>query len=500
MDDRLASIDLGSNTFRLLIGRVARHGDAIQLYAEDKLRELVAMANGLDEHKNIDDATIEQALAALRRFGERLRGFAPTNVRAVATNTFRVAHNAAEILPRAEQALGFPIEVISGQEEARLIYLGVIQTLPPSDRRRLVIDIGGGSTEFIIGQGSAPLELASLELGCTSWTRRFFPRGRITAAHLQQATLAARDAIQTIARRYRGAGWDEAYGSSGTAKGLLAVLTENHLSPHDITLAGMERLAGALAEAGEVRLQDWAGLKEERASVLAGGLAIMMAAFQELGIDHMSAGDGALRVGVLHDLLGRDSHRDQRDDTVRQAMTRYHIDGEQASQVHAAALALFDQLDLPPGPEAQDLRRTLGWAAQLHEVGLSIARNDYHKHSAYILEHADLPGFSRDDQKHLSFLARGQQGKLQKLHRYSPDRPHWLALCCLRLAVLLLRRREPLAMQPITLRAQAQTIALNIAPTWLSVHPLSEFSLRAEIGIWRTAGFTLTLNQIGPPA
>jgi exopolyphosphatase/guanosine-5'-triphosphate,3'-diphosphate pyrophosphatase len=496
MDDRLASIDLGSNTFRLSIGRVVRHGDAIQIYAEDKLRELVAMASGLDEHKHIDDATIEQALAALRRFGERLQGFAPANVRAVATNTFRVARNAAEILPRAEQALGFPIEVISGQEEARLIYLGVTQTLPPSDCRRLVIDIGGGSTEFVIGRGATPLELASLELGCTSWTRRFFPQGRITAARLRQATLAARDAVQTIARRYRRTGWDEAYGSSGTAKGLLAILTENHLSPHDITGAGMERLAAALVEIGEVRLQDWTGLKEERASVLAGGLAIMMAAFQELGIDHMGAGDGALRVGVLHDLLGRDSHHDQRDDAVRQAMTRYHIDDEQADQVRTTALALFDQLGLPPGPTAQDLRRTLGWAAQLHEVGLSIARNDYHQHSAYILEHADLPGFSRDDQRHLGFLARGQQGRLHKLRRYAMDRPHWLALCCLRLAVLLLRRREPLAEQPITLRAEAQTIALNISPAWLLAHPLSEFSLRAEIGIWRTAGFTLTLNEI----
>lgn len=500
MDDRLASIDLGSNTFRLLIGRVVRHGDAIQLYAEDKLRELVAMANGLDEHKHIDDATIEQALAALRRFGERLHGFAPVNVRAVATNTFRVARNAADILPKAEQALGFPIEVISGQEEARLIYLGVTQTLPPSDHHRLVIDIGGGSTEFIIGQGATPLELASLELGCTSWTRRFFPQGRITATRLQQATFAARDAVQTIARRYRRTGWQQAYGSSGTAKGLLAILTENQLSPHDITLAGMERLAAALAKTGEVRLQDWAGLKEERAPVLAGGLAIMMAAFQELGIDRMSAGDGALRVGVLHDLLGRDSHHDQRDDTVRQAMARYHIDNEQAGHVHATALALFDQLDLPPEPAVQDLRRTLGWAAQLHEVGLSIARDDYHKHSAYILEHADLPGFSRDDQKYLSFLARGQQGKLNKLRRYALDRPYWLALCCLRLAVLLLRRREPLAVQPITLRAQAQHIALNIAPAWLSAHPLSEFSLQAEVGIWRTAGFTLTLNQIDHPA
>ncbi len=206
VDNRLASIDLGSNTFRLSIGRIVRHGGGAQIYAEDKLRELVALANGLDEHKRIDAATVDQALAALRRFGERLRGFSPANVRAVATNTFRVARNAAEILPAAERALGFPIEIISGQEEARLIYLGVIQDLPPSDHRRLVIDIGGGSTEFIIGQHDQPLELASLELGCTTWTRQFFPLGRITEARMRQAVLAARGAIETIASRYRGSG------------------------------------------------------------------------------------------------------------------------------------------------------------------------------------------------------------------------------------------------------------------------------------------------------
>jgi exopolyphosphatase/guanosine-5'-triphosphate,3'-diphosphate pyrophosphatase len=493
MDDRLASIDLGSNTFRLSVGRVVHHGGTAQIYAEDRMRELVAMASGLDAHNRIDAATIEQALAALRRFGERLRGFAPENVRAVATNAFRVARNAADILPRAEQALGFPIEVISGQEEARLIYLGVIQTLPPSEHRRLVIDIGGGSTEFIIGQGGEPLHLASLELGCTTWTRRFFPDGRITDARLNQATLAAREAIETIAQRYRRAGWDEAYGSSGTAKGLLAVLVENGLDPHDITAPGMERLVAALVQAGEVRLQDWAGLKAERAPVLAGGLAIMRAAFQELGIARMGAGDGALRVGVLYDLLGRDSHHDQRDESVRRMAERYRIDAAQADQVRRISLDLFDQLGLAANTDTQELRHALGWAATLHEIGLAIAHSDYHKHSAYILEHADLPGFSRDDQARLGFLARGHQGGLGKVRRYAPDLPQWLALCCLRLAVLLMRGREAPSTQPIRLQARGQAIRLGIARAWLQAHPLSDYSLRAEIGVWQKAGFTMDI-------
>jgi exopolyphosphatase/guanosine-5'-triphosphate,3'-diphosphate pyrophosphatase len=496
MDDRLASIDLGSNTFRLSIGRIVRHGDAVQIYTEDKLRELVALANGLDEHQRIDAATVAQAVAALRRFGERLKGFSPANVRAVATNTFRVARNAADILPEAERALGFPIEIISGQEEARLIYLGVIQDLPPTDDHRLVIDIGGGSTEFIIGQGKEPLQLASLQLGCTTWTRRFFPNGLITKARLHRAILAARSTIESITHSYRRIGWQEAYGSSGTAKGLLAVLVENGLSERDITLDGMDRLASALVKAGEVRLQDWAGLKAERAPVLAGGLAIMMAAFQELGITHMGAGDGALRVGVLHDLLGRDSHHDQRDETVRQMGSRYQLDATQADQVRRTALALFDQLGLDDRqlPMAE-LRKALGWTAQLHEIGLVIARNDYHKHGAYILEHADMPGFSHDDQELLAFLALGHQGKLAKVRPYAPSREQWLALCCLRLAVLLLRRREARDTLPIRLTAQAQHITLSAPAGWLIAHPLSGFLLKGETEVWRKAGFVLDVTE-----
>src|SRR5690606_6800776 len=236
MDDRLAAIDLGSNTFRLSIGRVVQRDGKAQIYAEDRLREVVNLAGGLDEYKRIRPEAIARAVAALERFGERLRGFPPANVRAVATNTFRVARNAADILPLAERALGFPIEIISGQEEARLIFAGVSHELPPSDERRLVIDIGGGSTEFIIGQGQKPLRLASLAIGCTTHTRAYFPQGRITEARMRQAILGARREIEAIARPYRHTGWDKAYGSSGTAKGLLAVLTENGLSKRDITL------------------------------------------------------------------------------------------------------------------------------------------------------------------------------------------------------------------------------------------------------------------------
>lgn len=495
MEDRLASIDLGSNIFRLSIARVVHSGDTAQIYTEDKLREMVGMASGLDEHQRIRAVAIEQALQVLRRFGERLQGFPPANVRAVATSTFRVARNAAEIMPAAERALGYPIEIISGHEEARLIYLGVIQGLPPSEQNRLVIDIGGGSTEFIIGQGDRPQQLASLPMGCTSWTRRYFPQGRISEARMRRAVLAARSLLQGISSRYQQAGWELAYGSSGTVKGLLAVLLENGFSRQHITLEGMQKLRAGLVKAGETRLGDWAGLKAERAPLLAGGLAIMIAAFQELAIDSMRAGEGALRLGVLHDLLGRDLQRDKRNETVSLMSGRYALDSGQAGLVHELALSFFDALQLGEEPDGQDMRQLLGWAAQLHEIGMAIARNDYHKHSAYILKNADMPGFSRDDQHLLAFLVLGQQGRLAKVRAYAPQRLHWLSLFCLRLAILLLRRRRTHTSLPLQLEARGQQIILGVNTRWLAERPLSSFMLKSEAAVWRKAGFTLQILE-----
>ncbi|MFA5664662.1 exopolyphosphatase [Castellaniella sp.] len=498
MSERLASIDLGSNTFRLSIGRVVRQGNCAQVYTEDHLRELVAMADGLDEHQRLRPAAVEQALATLHRFGERLRDFPPSHVRCVATNTFRVARNAAEILPAAERALGFPIEIISGLEEARLIYLGVIHDLPPTNRHRLVIDIGGGSTEFIIGRGKTPVQLASLELGCTTLTRRFFPQGRITEARMQQAILAARMAIVGIASRYRHTGWQDAYGSSGTAKGLLAILRGNGLSQTGITASGMQQLRAGLVRKGRVRLEDWDGLKPERVSVLPGGLAIMIAAFHELGIDRMQTGDGALRTGVLQDLLGRDQHQDQRDETVRQFIRRYALDETQAGNVCRLALALFDQQAANADAiQRLELRRALAWAARLHEVGLAISRHDYHKHTAYILEHADMPGFSHDDQKLLAFLALGHQGRLAKVRTYRPDAARWLALLCLRLAVLFLRRRNATDIPAVSLQAVYPQVSMTLDAQWLAERPLTRFQLAAETRIWHKVGITLDIREAG---
>jgi len=493
MDHLLAAVDLGSNSFRLSIGKVIQNDDIAQIYAIDRLKEPVRLAAGLDHHKYLDAASVERAVAVLKRFRERLDGFHPNRVRAVATNTFRIARNIADVLARTEAALGFPIEVISGQEEARLIFSGVANELRPSANRRLVIDIGGGSTEVVIGKGYEPLHLASLYMGCVSYTQRFFPDGKITAQRMSQAKLAAGMEFEGISRLYRKTGWQEAYGSSGTAKGLLAVLTGTGMSRNGITLAGLRQLEEKLVRDGRVILDELPDLKQDRAEVLAGGLAIMLAAFQELGIETMAPGDGALRVGVLYDLLGRDSAHDKRDETIRQFIKRYRVDTHQSARVKHLALDFFGQAGLPETVATQELSRTLGWAADMHEIGISIAHADYHKHGAYILKHADMPGFSNDDQAVLAMLVLGHQGKLNKLQSYEPSREKWLALLCLRLAALLLRRRESPSTVPIGLEIDGQTIRVHASAAWLAGHPLSEYTLQGEMREWNSTDFAFEL-------
>jgi exopolyphosphatase/guanosine-5'-triphosphate,3'-diphosphate pyrophosphatase len=494
MDHLLAAVDLGSNSFRLSIGRVVQQDNVAHIYAVDRLKEPVRLAAGLGPDNILDEPAIERALTVLRRYGERLQGFDPDYVRAVATSTFREARNLEDILPRAEAALGFPIEVIAGQEEARLIFSGVANELPPSDSRRLVIDIGGGSTEVIIGKGFEPLQLSSLLMGCVSYTERYFPDGKITAERMGKAMLAARRELETISKRFRKMGWQEAYGSSGTAKGLFAVLTDANMSRRGITLDGLQQLTRKLISDGRVVVDELPGLKASRSSVLPGGLAIMQAAFEELRIESMMQGEGALRVGVLYDLLGRESKHDKRNETVRQFMRRYHIDTSQAARVRQLALRFFEPLPLPQD-DKEDLEKQLGWAAELHEIGMSITADDYHKHGAYILKHADMPGFSNDEQAVLSWLTLGHLGKLGKLRSHKPNRPQWIALLCLRLAVLFLRRRETLVRMPAEIELSQDDVVIHIKKSWLKAHALTEYSLTNEIADWSKVGFNLKLAQ-----
>ena len=494
--DTLAAVDLGSNSFHLEIGRVVDG----QIYPLDAVREVVRIGGGLTAEKRIDRATQAAALEALAKFGERLRGFPRAAVRAVGTNTLRVAKNSPQFLREARATLGFPIEVISGREEARLIYLGVAHAMPASSGKRLVVDIGGGSTEFIIGTGFDPQLTESLYMGCVSYSLRYFADGKIEKSRMKAAELAARQELAALVKEYREAGWDEAVGSSGTARSIENILRENEFATEGITREGLDRLRTLLLKTEEADPDRIAGLRSNRAPILPGGLAILIAVFDALGLESMKVSEGALRHGVLYDLLGRVQHRDMREATVAQFMRRYHVDVAQADRVRALALTVYDAL-MPGGDREEDPDRVmLEWAARLSEVGLSIAHAAYHKHSAYVLSNADMPGFSRMEQARLARIVLAHRGKLAKVQDAVPEGAdplaEWRLVFALRLASLILRSRTDAKLPFLRVATDAGGFAIDLPQSWLDDNPLSADALEAEAGRWKAVGMKLEVSGL----
>jgi exopolyphosphatase/guanosine-5'-triphosphate,3'-diphosphate pyrophosphatase len=489
--DLLAAVDLGSNSFHLQVGRVVDG----QIYPLDTLREVVRLGGGLTSEKRIDRATQARALEALERIGERLRGLPRSAVRAVGTNTLRVAKNAPQFLREARAALGFPIEVIAGREEARLIYLGVAHSMPPAPKKRLVVDIGGGSTEFIVGKGLDPLLTESLYMGCVSYSLAYFPDGKVDKGRMKKAELAARQELAGIEHAYRNAGWEEAVGSSGTARALESILRENGFAEDGITLEGLDRLKSLLIKHERADPDRVAGLRKDRAAVLPGGLAIMCAAFSELGIERMAVSEGALRHGVLYDLLGRVQHRDMREATVTQFMRRYHVDTAQAERVRQLALRIFDAMNAEKSDQEAD-RLTLDWAARLAEIGLSVAHAQYHKHSAYILSNADMPGFSRMEQQRLARIVLAQRGKLGKMQDAGMEGGDWTLVFALRVAALVLRNRTDARFPLLRVAGDKTGYTLDLPQAWLEENPLAAAALEAETGHWEAVDLRLTVGSL----
>ncbi|MEP6605643.1 MAG: Ppx/GppA phosphatase family protein, partial [Nitrosospira sp.] len=402
-------------------------------------------------------------------------------------------------LKKAEAALGFPIEVIAGREEARLIYLGVAHSLPTSSDNRLVMDIGGGSTEFIIGRRLKPAKLESLYMGCVSYSLRFFPDGKITKGAMRRAELAARSEVQAIAAEFSSAHWQGAFGSSGTARALGEIIKLNNLddagNAGDITPEGLHNFRDHLLKVGDTKKLEVAGLRADRAPVIPGGFAIMSAAFSELGIRRMSQAMGALRQGVLYDLLGRFHNQDMREVTVRQFMQRYRVDSAQAKRVESLSLSLGKQLLADFPDEAEEMLQILSWAARLHEVGISVAHSGYHKHSAYILGNADMPGFSRMEQERLSLLTLAHRGVIGKARESAFELPDCALLFALRLAALFHRSRSDIEWPQLEVRRGNTEFELLIEEGWLERNPLTDTALAAEIEQWATFGFELRIKE-----
>lgn len=461
--DTVAAVDLGSNSFHMVVARL----DEGRLQIVDRLREPVRLGEGLTADKQLDPEVTQRALECLARFGQRLKPLPPALVRVVGTNTLRQVDDGGAFLRAAEQALGHEIDVIAGREEARLIYAGVAHGLPAGDERRLVVDIGGGSTEVIIGRGMDPIERESLFMGCVSMTQAFFADGSIGERAMKQAVTSAGIEVHPLRTRYRKLGWDQAVGASGTIKSIAKVVQAAGWCERGISRAALGKLRKTLVKAGHADKVKLEGLSDDRRPVTAGGVAVLSAIFDGLKIEHMAVSDEALREGLLYEMLGQIRHQDVRDRTVQSLMQRFDVDAEQAARVQTTALALLDQVADAWSLTNPEDRQTLGWAAQLHELGLAIAHSGHHKHAAYVLANADLPGFSRQDQAVLAALVRAQRRKISDglFSAFDDsDRASVLRLSILlRLAVLLHRGRNPQKRRPPRLRVDGDGQELHLA-------------------------------------
>lgn len=476
-DNTFAALDLGSNSFHLLVARC----EGSRLVVLDRHKENVRFASGLRPDGTLSKAMMDKALDSLRRFAQRLRSTPPGRVRVVGTNTLRKATNADSFLQRAEDILQCPIDIISGIEEARLIYLGVANDLSPGEQRRLVVDIGGGSTELVIGNRK-PLKLDSLYMGCVSHSVRFFPDGLISPDCYQKAVIAARAEMQWASHDFSSAGWQEAVGSSGTIRAIEKILHEAGMAPnHTITLAGIDFLAAQISRHRQCSELDLPGLSEDRRPVLPGGLAVLHAIFLELGISEMHVSQHAIREGIILDLAGRLHDEDMRRETVQRFMRQYQVDRVQVQRVQQWAQHLLEQARDEFSDIYDNARQLLDWAICLHEIGLSVSHNGYHKHSAYLVQNSDMPGFSRQEQKLLGFLVLNHRRKLKPLPQTYGFDPDWRLVQILRLAFLFNRHRDD--HQPpadLKMRLRPNGMRLQLDHDWLEAHPLTAEDLKAE--------------------
>lgn len=490
-----AAIDLGSNSFHMIIARET-HG---QFQVIDKHKEMVRLRTGLDKEGNLTDKAFQRGIECLERFGQRLKGIPNKNIRAVGTNTLRNAKNSTKFLKQAKQALGHSIKIISGQEEARLIYLGVSHGLPASDEQRLVMDIGGGSTEYIIGQHTENSHLTSTEMGCISVTQAFFSKGDITEKKMNAAIAHCRQILRPHRSKLKKRGWDTAIGASGSIKSIGQIIELNGWSDTGITLKSMLKLNQKLIESGSTRDVKLDGLKEERRPVFAGGLAILIASFMELSIEQMQVSANALREGLILDSLGRLYAEDVREVSVKAMQQWMKADIQQADYIVNTAQGLYKQVvktwDL--NPTDYDFKNLLKWACMLHEIGIAISYKRYQHHSAYLIAQSDMAGFDQQEKQILSTMMINHRGKFDVSLYNDMDESIAQKLICLtvllRLAVRIHRGRDLEKTKPSLYLKKHHNLYLEFEENWLSSHPLTQLDLETEAKHLNAIGFHLTI-------
>ena len=491
----LAAADLGSNSFRLEIGRYD-HG---RIHRIEYHKETVRQGNGLDADRNLSQAAMQRGWDCLARFGERLAGFKKEQVRAVATQTLREALNRDAFIKPGHKLLGFPIDVIAGPEEARLIYQGVAHLLPQSDERRLVVDIGGRSTEMILGQGLQSRTLESYRVGSVAWSMRYFPDGQFTARSFEIAEIAAKAVFDEAVTTYRRDTWDTAYGSSGTIGAVGDVLAAAGWPADIVTRDGLDWMLDRLLKAQSADRLKIDGMKDDRRAVIGGGLSVLRAVFGLLDITQMRTAQGALRHGVLYDLVDRDEDlTDLRSTSVQRLAHNFNTDAVHAERVSKVAQQLF-VMGGTALPQAQSvtLIRKLAWAAQLHEIGSQISHSYYHRHGGYILDNADAPGFAVHEMHRLSQLVLGHRGKLRKLEANFENRPFVQQLLCLRLAVILCHARREPDLTGMQLRWEdepGRRFWLTCRPGWAEAFPQSAYLLQEEVLDWQKTPWNLVVS------
>ena len=490
-DRVLAAVDLGSNSFHMVISRY-QHGE---LAVQERQRETVRLASGLDDDGNLSEEVEQRALACLEKFAQLLRNVEKYNVRAVGTNALRRMRNSRSFLEKAEKALGHTIEIIAGREEARLIYLGVSKGLEVGAHKRLVVDIGGGSTEVIVGSGEKPSHRESLEVGCVVISQLYFRDGKLTHARFAQARLAAELAMQPVVDMFKQYGWQNAIGCSGTIKALSLILTNKGWAKNDVTSDGLQKLYEYVVSVGDIEQLNMEGLTDDRKPVFAGGLAVLMALFDLFEIHEMDVSDIALREGVLYDLIGRSVQKDTRDTAIEALSKRWSVDEKHALQVKQTALFLYSQIANEWDINYELYEKVLGWAAEIHEIGLLISHDGYNKHGAYVVQHADLAGFAKRDQLLLSVLIHGHRRKFP-IERFeslpaSLVTPAKRLAVILRLAVLLHRGRSSFLPKQCTAEANGTVIKLVFQKEWLEQHPLTQADMQQEKQWLKNIGISL---------
>ncbi|MFQ2787800.1 exopolyphosphatase [Aeromonas caviae] len=496
MDNSLyAAVDLGSNSFHMVIARLTEG----RMQIIDRIKERVRLAEGMDEQRRMSQEAMARGLDCLALFAERLTNIKPDQIRIAGTYTLRRASNARDFVREAAKVLNHPIEIISGQEEARLIYQGVAHT-QHIEGQVLVVDIGGGSTELIIGEGFEHKALTSRKMGCVSFTQSFFGNGKLGEKAFNAAVLEAQHQLAPIINQYRKLGWQSCLGSSGSIRTVRDVLQGEEWTDGAITLAGLERLKEEMLKHKRVDQLKLAGLTEERQGVFAAAVAILLGLFTSLPIERMEYSDGALREGLLYEFEERLQHHDIRERTALALSTHYRIDKRQATRVESSVLSLFDALSGPWEMPEEPYRAILGWAARLHEIGLAINYSGIHKHSAYILQNTDLPGFNQDDQALLAALVRFHRKglKLSELPTL-PNHDEQTVLRCiriLRLAVAAHHRRQDNLLPEWNVQAAGDQLVVTLPLDWCDENKLLMQNLEKEHRYCHEQGWPL-LFQLG---